>query len=294
MLKEIENIRNEEWYETLVDECKAIITETMFVSRYALIEGKHQVGERICNDSEYKKIAGGRGKHSILKQLFQDIGIGRSEGYACVSFFEKFPKLSGALDSFKEQKNISWNKIVQNYLPKPKEEKEIIRLPEGEFNVIYADPPWRYEFSETSTRDIENKYPTMELRDIKELKVPSAEDSILLLWATAPKLEEALEVMNAWGFKYRTCAVWDKEKIGMGYWFRGQHELLLLGIKGEFTAPEESVRYSSVIREKRTEHSKKPEKVYEMIETMFPKGKYLELFSRNKRKNWTGWGNDYE
>jgi len=169
----------------------------------------------------------------------------------------------------------------------------IPKLPKGKFNVIYADPPWRYQFSETNTREIENQYPTMKLDEIKDLKIPSADNSILLLWATAPKIEEAISVLNAWGFTYKTCAVWDKEIIGMGYWFRGQHELLLVGIKGNFPTPIESVRTSSVYKERRTKHSKKPNYYYQLIEDYFPGGKYLELFARKKfNKKWTVWGNE--
>jgi N6-adenosine-specific RNA methylase IME4 len=172
-----------------------------------------------------------------------------------------------------------------------KQDLKPAQIPEGAFDVIYADPPWQYEFSETADRNIENQYPTMELEKIKGLKVPSSDNAVLLLWATAPKLEEALEVLKAWGFKYRTCAVWDKEIIGMGYWFRGQHELLLVGVKGTYHAPLPENRFSSVIREKRGKHSKKPDLLYEMVETMFPKGKYLELFARENRIRWVGWGN---
>ena len=167
-----------------------------------------------------------------------------------------------------------------------------IELPEGEYDLIYADPPWRYEFSETVSREIENKYPTMNLEEIKSLKVPSAKNSILFLWTTAPKTEESIEVMNAWGFKYRTNACWDKQKIGMGYWFRGQHELLLVGIKGDFKTPLPENRYSSMIYEKRGRHSKKPKIVYDMLERMFPVAKKIELFSREKREGWDRWGNE--
>jgi len=172
------------------------------------------------------------------------------------------------------------------------EEKEPIPLPTDKYNVILADPPWKYDFSETTSRDIENQYPTMNLDDIKQLKAPSTENSVLFLWATAPKLQEALEVMQAWGFEYRTCAVWDKEVIGMGYWFRGQHELLLVGVKGQFSPPEQANRFSSVIRARRQGHSQKPERVYELLETMFPNGKRLEVFARNKREGWEVWGNE--
>lgn len=176
-----------------------------------------------------------------------------------------------------------------------KQDLKPVKLPKGTFNVILADPPWRYKFSETESRAIENQYPTMELEEIKSLKIPSADDSVLFLWATAPKLEEAIQVLNAWGFKYRTCAVWDKEVIGMGYWFRNQHELLLVGVKGEFAPPIPENRISSVIREKRDKHSKKPSLIYEMLENMFPQGRFLELFAReNKRPKWAVWGNQCE
>lgn len=177
---------------------------------------------------------------------------------------------------------------IRELKPLPK----TVPLPEGEFNIVYADPPWRYRFSETVTREIENQYPTMELEEIKSLKIPVSENSIIFMWATAPKLEEAMQVLLAWGFDYRTCAIWDKEIIGMGYWFRGQHELLLVGVKGEFPTPDEGKRVSSVYRERRGEHSKKPTYFYDLIESYFPNGKYLELFAREKHNDkWTVWGN---
>jgi N6-adenosine-specific RNA methylase IME4 len=163
----------------------------------------------------------------------------------------------------------------------------------GEYDVILADPPWRYDFVEAPNRAIENHYPTMTLDEIKSLKIPAAKDAVLFLWATAPLLKSALEVMEAWGFTYHTCAVWDKEKIGMGYWFRVQHELLLLGIKGNVATPPPNVRVSSVIRSTRQEHSRKPDIVYEIIENMFPNARLLELFARrNNRERWNVWGNE--
>lgn len=167
-----------------------------------------------------------------------------------------------------------------------------IPLPKDKYNVLLIDPPWRYEFAETESRAIENQYPTMDLEDIKKLEIPACDDSVLFLWATAPKLEEALDLMNAWGFKYRTCSVWDKELIGMGYWFRSQHELLLVGVKGKFRTPDPENRFSSVYREKRSKHSKKPNAYYDMLEKMFPNGKYLEIFARQKyNESWEVWGN---
>lgn len=194
-----------------------------------------------------------------------------------------------------QQGDLSINKAYQDIRREEKRTEIKISPPKpvlGKYNVVYCDPPWKYEFSETENRAIENQYPTMTLQEIKALNIPSDDDSVLIMWATAPKLEEAISVLNAWGFSYRTCAVWDKEKIGMGYWFRGQHEILLIGVKGKFHAPDPENRVSSVYREARTQHSKKPCHYYDLIEKMFPNGKYLELFSRNKySEKWEVWGN---
>jgi MT-A70 len=107
----------------------------------------------------------------------------------------------------------------------------------GPFPVLYADPPWRYEYAEDVGRAVENNYPTMTLDEIKALEVPACDDAVLFLWATSPKLIEALDVMNAWGFTYRTCMVWVKDKIGMGYYARQRHELLLIGKRGNPGGP---------------------------------------------------------
>jgi len=99
----------------------------------------------------------------------------------------------------------------------------------------------------------------MTVEEIEKMKIPDSKNAVLFLWATAPKLREALKIMASWGFEYKTHAVWDKKIIGMGYWFRGQHELLLIGVKGRGVPPKEQNRYSSIIQEKRGEHSRKPE-----------------------------------
>lgn len=165
----------------------------------------------------------------------------------------------------------------------------------GVYDVIYIDPPWKYEFSKSSNREIENHYPTMSLEELKQLKIPAAENSVMLMWATAPKLMEAMELLQTWGFNYKTNMAWDKETIGMGYWARGQHELLLIATKGEFAAPAPENRYSSVYREQKTKHSKKPNYYYYMIEKMFPGMSLLEMFARQKvNDNWNVWGNQIE
>ena len=162
------------------------------------------------------------------------------------------------------------------------------------YQVIYADPPWRYSFSKSKSRKIENKYPTMSVSEICEMSLPVDDNAVLYLWATSPKLKEALQVMEAWSFEYKTHAIWDKVNMGMGFWFRGQHELLLVGVKGKFSPPEASLRIGSVIREKRGRHSKKPDKIRDYIRNWYKDKNCLELFARTKSKGWTSWGNEVE
>jgi len=165
-------------------------------------------------------------------------------------------------------------------------------LPKGKYGLILADPPWQYDFSETKQREVENHYNTLSLAEICQIRPPAADACVLFLWATAPKLPEALRVMDAWGFSYKTNAVWDKQRVGMGYWFRGRHELLLVGTRGIVSPPPEPARAASVFSHPRGKHSEKPQAIYELLEVMFPNAKRCELFARGKRAGWTAWGNE--
>lgn len=194
---------------------------------------------------------------------------------------------------------VSRSLVLEKVKKQQREEKRSVprsepRAIEGEYQIIYADPPWQYDFSETESRAIENQYPTMELAGICSLDVPSAENAALFLWATAPKLQEALLVMSEWGFEYKTHAIWDKGKIGAGYWFRGQHELLLVGTKGKFSPPLPAFREASVYSEARGVHSKKPIHYYEMIEAAYPSCSKIEMFARGRREGWETYGNEVE
>lgn len=168
-------------------------------------------------------------------------------------------------------------------------------LPKGEFNIILADPPWEYNFSIEDSRSIEFHYPTMALESICKMKIPYKENTVLFLWVPMPKLNDGLMVIKEWGFEYKTGMVWLKDKIGMGYYVRSRHELLLIATKGKPEVPLEQNRPESLISSPRIKHSGKPD-IAEMIEKMYPfKGKsYIELFARienrNKRPNWIYWG----
>lgn len=175
-----------------------------------------------------------------------------------------------------------------------------VPITDRRFPILYVDPPWRYEGAESANRQIENQYGTMSLEAIKALDVPGADNAVLFFWVTSPKLAEGLEVLRAWNFDYRTSMVWVKDRIGMGYYARQQHELLLIAKRGKFPVPEPENRPSSVFHAKRGEHSAKPELVYELIESMYPEYMtgseeetcFCEMFQRSPRAGWYGWGLD--
>jgi N6-adenosine-specific RNA methylase IME4 len=165
----------------------------------------------------------------------------------------------------------------------------------GRFPLIYADPPWQYDFISVDAWKVENHYPTMPIDEICALPVSdiTTKDAILFLWTTAPKLADAMRVVTAWGFTYKTCAIWDKEWTGMGNYFRIQHELLLIATRGEIPPPTTNNRPASIVKFKRsTKHSEKPGIFYEIIEAMYPELPKIELFARVPRKGWKSWGNE--
>jgi N6-adenosine-specific RNA methylase IME4 len=167
----------------------------------------------------------------------------------------------------------------------------------GTFNVIYADPPWAFEPYSLDTgmdRAADNHYPTMTVDAIKAMDVPkiAARDCVLFLWATVPMLRDALDVMDAWGFEYKSHCIWNKDRIGTGYWFRNKHELLLVGVKGKIPAPLPGTQAHSVIDGPVKEHSKKPIIFKTIIKGLFPDLPGIELFARAGDDDWKTWGKE--
>ena len=158
------------------------------------------------------------------------------------------------------------------------------------YDVTLADPPWKYDHCLSKSRRIENQYPTMSIKEICEYPVKPNKNAVLYLWSTAPKLLDALGVMQCWGFTYKTQMVWDKQIIGPGYWFRGQHEILLVGTRGKFSPPPPGTRISSVWDERRGKHSAKPAGIRKCIEAWFPDARRIELFARERVEGWDAEG----
>jgi N6-adenosine-specific RNA methylase IME4 len=176
-------------------------------------------------------------------------------------------------------------------------------MPAHHYKVVLADPPWTFAtYSRKGKgRSAEAHYDCMSLAAIKALPVAdwAAPDCALFLWATDPSLPQALEVIEAWGFAYKTVAfTWAKTTrdgtgfpIGCGYWTRANPELCLLATRGRPQRLSRSVR--QLIVSPRREHSRKPDEAYERIEALVP-GPYLELFAREQRPGWNSWGNEVQ
>jgi N6-adenosine-specific RNA methylase IME4 len=171
-------------------------------------------------------------------------------------------------------------------------------LPQKKYGVILADPEWRFEFwspKGLASSSADNHYPTSELEEIKQRNVASiaADDCVLWLWATVPMLPEALAVMAAWGFTYKSSFAWGKDRAGTGYWNRNKHELLLVGTCGKVPAPADGDQWESLIMAPRGAHSAKPEKFHELIEAYYPNLPKIELNRRGPvRAGWDAWGNE--
>lgn len=178
------------------------------------------------------------------------------------------------------------------------------RFTEGKkYKTIYADPPWQFQ-NRTGKVAPEhkrlNRYGTMKLEEIKRLPVSQAADekSHLYLWIPNALLPAGLEVMEAWGFEYKTNIIWEKVRKdgmpdgrGVGFYFRNVTEILLFGIKGEKNRTLDPGRSQvNLIRSMKREHSRKPDEFVSMIEKCSP-GPYLELFARGDREGWDMWGN---
>lgn len=174
-------------------------------------------------------------------------------------------------------------------------------IPSGAYDVIYADPPWTYkDKASAGKRGASYKYDLMSLEDICGLDVSQKceKDATLFMWATWPLLKDALAVMDAWGFEYKTCAfLWVKTNpksgtpfMGMGNWTRSNTEPCLLGVKGSPKRVSASVMQPVI--SPRLRHSEKPSEVRSRIETLMgPGAKKLELFSRHIVPGWDSFGN---
>lgn len=183
-------------------------------------------------------------------------------------------------------------------------------LPDKKYDIIYADPPWdyggkmQYDKSSIKTENVgfertvfisaaNFKYPTLKLKELKELNVASiaADDCLLFMWTTGPQIANGIELGRAWGFEYKTMAfVWDKQVHNPGRYTLSQTEFVFVFKKGKFPQPRGARNIRQLVSSHRGEHSEKPESVIDGITKMFPTQKKIELFARKNYIGWDNWG----
>lgn len=168
-------------------------------------------------------------------------------------------------------------------------------LPNGQYGCLLVDPPWSFRtYANDNVAPARGKQPysVMSLADIKALPVNdvAAKDCLLFMWTVSHLQAAAFDVAAAWGFQPVSVAfVWDKGRMGMGYWTRQEVEICHLFKLGRPKRKSKGVR--QLIRAPRREHSRKPDEVYERIEALVD-GPYLELFARQAWSGWSAWGNE--
>ena len=171
------------------------------------------------------------------------------------------------------------------------------------YQIIYADPPWKFKYygkSDDKYRRAENHYKVMNLEDIKQLPIQNIADDncVLFMWVIDTLLDKAFEVIDDWGFKYKTTAfTWVKTNkgngkyfYGMGYWTRCNPEICLLATKGKPKRIDGGVE--QLIISERREHSRKPDEARDRIVQLMGDIPRIELFARQKIKGWDCWGNE--
>jgi N6-adenosine-specific RNA methylase IME4 len=172
------------------------------------------------------------------------------------------------------------------------------------FNTIYVDPPWRFS-NRTGKVAPEHRrlkrYETMKTIDICQMPVAAhaGPRCHLYLWVPNALLEDGIQVMKAWGFRYVTNIMWLKVRKdgkpdgrGVGFYFRNVTEVCLFGLRGKSLRTRKAGRTQvNCIATRKRDHSRKPEEMYDLIEQC-SYGPFLELFARDKRKGWTQWGNE--
>lgn len=194
-------------------------------------------------------------------------------------------------------------------------------FPDKRYGLLYVDVPRHFNVRADDTglgKSPENHYPTMSFDELCALPIDTiaADDCLLIFWSTAASIIDDIEIMAEWGFvalrprtglgklskpnrvalapvgagAYRSMQVWDKVRIGLGYWFRDRHEFILIGARGNVVPPAQGDQDESLFAETKGKHSEKPDRVAAMIDRLWPNIPKIELFARQSRAGWDVWG----
>tara|TARA_R100000808_G_C2146393_1_gene154315 strand:+ start:247 stop:915 length:669 start_codon:yes stop_codon:yes gene_type:complete len=188
---------------------------------------------------------------------------------------------------------------IDLFKPQPKPFQYPHTEPPQTYEVVYADPPWDYDgrtFLDGKVNDTgsaSDHYPTMKPQELMDMNIQHicSKNCIMYMWTTGPQLDISIDVLKAWGFKYKTIAfVWDKLVTNPGYYTMSQTELCIVGTKGAIPKPRGSRNERQFLQERRTRHSAKPKRVIQSLSRMHPTQNKIELFSRRAHPEWYCWG----
>lgn len=276
-----------EWYEELLKDLKELEFKGIILT-------KHKIGKRIIqeelkfNNPEYGS--------KRIENIAKDLNLNPRDLYMCVQFVKKYPEIEPVVQ------NLSWRKLRETL--QEHKEKPPIQPMKGKFNIIYADPPWKYY--EGGFKNQSQHYDTLEFIDIRdrvgeEVKKVAADNCILFLWITDPMLDKIKELVEAWGFSYSTVGFYwikktkeNKNFFGLGNWTRANPEICIIATKGSIERKDATI--SKVIESQIEEHSRKPTMVRDKIIKLVGDLSRTELFGRPtghpSEKGWVFWGNE--
>lgn len=171
------------------------------------------------------------------------------------------------------------------------------------YEIIYADPAWQYKTKESLAKtsilngELNTHYGTMTIDELGGLPLESISDknSMLFMWVVSPMLDDGIELMKKWGFKYSTIAfIWHKQRSNPGHYTMSECEICLVGRRGKIPTPRGARNVRQFLSEMRGKHSAKPTEIRNRIELMFPTQTKLEMFARQSAEGWDAWGNEVE
>lgn len=297
----------------------------------ALLEGRPGKGGKIGNGRPDSTVLASRETAPVERVTLKQLEITKTESSKAQALAAydggSFERLVARWRAFQEKDRGKVSLDVKSAEEKERKRgereaqlaKKQAALPDKKYGLIYADPEWQFAPYSRKTgmdRAPENHYPTSTLIEImkRDVGAIAAKDCILAMWATVPMLAEAFCVLDAWGFarferdaatgfltldkskgRYVSNAAWTKywpgAGIGLGHWFRVDHEILLIATRGKPVAPPQGKQWRSIIDEPASKvHSQKPHVVYELFEKFWPTTRKIELNARNARPGWDAWG----
>lgn len=279
-----------------ISEISKNLDEELDLLKLEIEEKQKEYQDKVSNVSKITQITEGLNEEefkNFIKEPYAVLPTGKQEEWFVA--VPKFIRMNfGWLDHTTETFNVfRINKFMKWLGNIPLDiDKEILEKPTGKYKVIVIDPPWNYQ--DDSVYDADGfrgtcLYPTMSIEQIKEIKLPVEDDCVLWLWTTNKHIFDCRDILNEWGFEIKSIVTWDKEHIAIGRWLRSQTEHCILAIKGKpyFN----NTKWSTLIREKRTTHSTKPEIFYKMVDEICA-GRKLDYFARKKREGWDVYGDE--